>query len=257
MNEKLKEAFECVQADEELKNRTKEFISRKTKGYTHRKSMDYVHFVSAAACVLFLLLGGHRLYFTSTAEISIDINPSIELGINRFDRVVRMKGYNDDGRELLDSLDIKYRNYSEAVEQIMKEEQIESLLADEGIMTIAVTGTDEEQSAEILSGVQSCTAEQNNTYCYYAQKEEVEKAHELGLSYGKYRAFLEVQSLDPDITADTVKEMSMREIKDLIAKLSGGSETTESGSGNEGGRGQENKSGSHNGQKNGKGRYSR
>ena len=30
---------------------------------------------------------------TPTAYISIDINPSLELGINRFDRIVSVEGY--------------------------------------------------------------------------------------------------------------------------------------------------------------------
>ena len=47
------------------------------------------------ACFIFLLFSfsGYGLYFTKTSIISIDINPSIELNINRFDRVISINKY--------------------------------------------------------------------------------------------------------------------------------------------------------------------
>ena len=51
------------------------------------------------------LWGGTWLYFTPTMEISVDINPSIELGVNRFDRVISVDGYNEDGQALAQLLD--------------------------------------------------------------------------------------------------------------------------------------------------------
>lgn len=77
-----------------------------------------------------------------------------------------------------------------------------------------------DQSSKVLSDIQSCTREHKNTYCYSARSEDVESAHELGLSYGKYKAFLELQSLNPDITVSDIQNMTMREIKDLTDKLS-------------------------------------
>lgn len=73
------------------------------------------------------------------------------------------------------------------------------LLSDGEIMAIAIIGKDSAQSEEIFSAIQSCTAEKSNTYCYAARAEEVQAAHEAGLSYGKYRAYLELQALDPTL----------------------------------------------------------
>lgn len=234
MNEKLKKAFDQITAEDELKSTTKEFIFRKTKGYTPKKAVNYRHLISAFACFVFLLIGGHWLYFSPTVEISIDINPSVELGVNRFNRIISFESYNDDGKELINSLDIKYMNYSDAVNQIMESDEIVSLLSDDEILTIAVIGTDSTQSEEVFSTIQSCTAGNSNTYCYYAHSEEVEKAHETGLSYGKYKAFLDLQSLDPTITVEEVQNMTMREIRDLISSLSAsqGSDAEPSGNGN-------------------------
>lgn len=238
MNDRLKSALDRVQAEEELKQKTKEYVFRKTNGYKRAKKAGFRAFLPAAACMLLLFLGGYWLYFTPTAEISMDINPSIELAVNRFDRVVSVEGWNDDGNELASSLNVRNLGYSEAVNQVLENEKVATLLSDDGVLTVTVVGDDKDQTEKILSDVRACTAGERNTYCYLAKPEEVEEAHELGLSYGKYRAFLELQELDPSVTAEEIRDMSMREILDLIQSLTGGessvSDGTEIGSGQDG-----------------------
>ncbi|MCI8516411.1 MAG: hypothetical protein HFG75_06030 [Hungatella sp.] len=225
MNKKLKEVFGRIQAEEELKNRTRLFLDEKTLGYTAvRKEKRPLH-VCAAACVcLLLLFGGHWLYFTPTVVIGIDINPSIQLSINRFDQVIFVNGFNEDGQELSRTLNITFRDYRDAMEQILNDDHIVRLLSDNEIMTITVAGPAGLQSEKILSEVELCTAAHRNTYCYLASSEEVAAAREMGLSYGKYRAFMEVRNLAPEITAETIQEMSMREIRELLERLSTDSE---------------------------------
>lgn len=226
MNEKLKETFDRIHADEELKNNTRTFLVQKTRQHKKNKIKNFRILVSAAACLLFLLLGGRWLYFTPTATISIDINPSIELGINRFNRVISVNSYNDDGQNLADSLKIKFADYTSAIQQILDNKHIAALLSGDEVMTIVVTGPDGNQSLRILSDVESRTEKQGNTYCYCAHSEEMEEAHEMGLSYGKYMAFLELRALDPSITPEDIRDMTMREILDLKDLLSSGSDNS-------------------------------
>lgn len=224
MNNAFKKLFTPIQAEEGLKERTLEFLAGKTKGYTERKAGKgwYGFCAAACACFLLVLFGGHRFYFTPVAAISIDINPSIEMSINRLGRVIFINGFNEDGWELSDSLDVKYKNYTDAIEQILHDDTIAALLSGNEIMTITVIGPDRQRSEEIFSEVEACAAHRSNTYCYFATSEETAPAHEAGLSCGKYRAFLELQHLDPDITPETVQGMTMREIRELIDRLSDG-----------------------------------
>ena len=176
--------------------------------------------VSVFACAALLFIGGHWLYFTPTVEISIDINPSIELEINRFDKIISLESYNADGQELIKTLNVKFKDYSEAMNQIFRSEDIISLLEKDEIMTIAVIGSGSTQSEKVLSNLQSYTEEKHNTYCYYAHSEEVENTHESGLSCGKYKAYLELKEVNPDITVDDIHHMTMREIRNMIDELS-------------------------------------
>ena len=252
MNDSLKKALDQVQAEEELKQKTKEYVFQKTNGYKREqtKKISYKIFFPVAACMLLLFLGGHWLYFTPTVEISMDINPSIELAVNRFDQVISVEGWNNDGKELASSLDVWNLEYSEAVNQILENEEVAALLSSDEIMTVTVVGENETQAAQILFGVQSCTTKEKNAYCYSASLEEVERAHELGLSYGKYRAFLELQELDPSITAEEVRNMSMREIRDLIQTLTDGESSVTNGMGNGNGYGENHGNEQGRGQKN-------
>ena len=236
MNNAFKELFSPIQAEETLKDHTKEFLAEQTQGYTRVRAVKRKYHFYAAVCVCFLvmLFGGRWLYFTPIAAISIDINPSMEMGINRFDRVISVTGFNEEGRKLSSMPDVKYKNYTDAIEQILQDDSIAVLLSDDEIMTITVIGPNGQQSEKILSGVEACTMRQGNAYCYFVTPEEVASAHETGLSCGKYRAFLELQLLDPDITPEAVQNMTMREIRELIDSLSVNSETDTSSYRNQG-----------------------
>lgn len=226
MNERIKSAFDNIRAEEELKEKTSRYVAARIE--KRRPGFMAVRLAPMLACLALVILVGGWAWFSPSATISVDINPSLELGVNRFDKVVQVVGWNEDGRELASSLDLKYMDYDKALEQIMGSEEISSLLSGDGVMTVAVVGDNEAQCGRLLSGVRSCTAGQGNAYCYSASEEELEEAQTVGLSYGKYRAYLELTQAGGQLSPDQVRDMSMREIRDMIESLSG---ETESGSG--------------------------
>lgn len=96
---KVKEAFDKIHADNELKNNTKEFLCQKTKEYRKNLFISYKQAAVIMVCFLFVILGQkvYSAYFTPVSTISIDVNPSIELDINQFGKVIDVKSYNEDG----------------------------------------------------------------------------------------------------------------------------------------------------------------
>ncbi len=216
MDNRIKEAFGSVHAEESLKEKTRSLLADRTASRNRRASALFRKLAPAAACLLLFLGGARWLYFTPTASISIDINPSIELNVNRFDRVISAEGVNDDGKQLADSLQLTFAGYSEALTRILESDQISSLLADDAQLSITVVSTGSTQSARLLSAAKSCAAGHKNTHCYAGNYQELEAAHQCGLSYGKYRAFLQLQETDPDITPEEVGGMTMKELQDRI-----------------------------------------
>lgn len=219
---KVKEAFDKIHADSELKKNTREFIFQKTKGYRKNKLFSYKKQAAVImVCFLFVLLGqkGYSACFTSVSTISIDVNPSIELGINQFGKVIDVKSYNEDGATVVSAINIRFLDYREALMLLLQNENITQYLTQEQLVVITVFGADEKRNTEILADLTACTGSYENVQCCTGNSDEVTAAHSLGLSYGKYKAFLELQALDPDITIEDIRGLTMRQIRDMINAL--------------------------------------
>lgn len=224
MNERLKEAFDAVHAEEELKEKTKDFVMGRTEAGKKRRLFSFRRFIPAVACLIFLSIafGSYQLYFIPTSAISIDINPSLELEINRFDKVISVKGYNTDGEKLAAVLDIRFLKYTEAVNQILNSESIADYLAGDEELSITVVSSDGIRCEKMLSDIRHCAEGREKVYCHTASEEDADIAHAAGLSCGKYRAYLELKALDPDITVDEVQGMTMKEIHNCTEALTDG-----------------------------------
>lgn len=226
--DRFKDAFDKIQAEDSLKNSTREFLSTQTRSYKQPRLHSSFHSLAAAACLLFVLLGiGGYAFFIPVSAISVDINPSIELSLNRFDKVLSVKGYNEDGRRLADELDIRFSEYTDALEAILDNKTVAGCLSRGEIVSITVLGDNEQKSAQILSQIESRhVADNQNVHCHSGSAKETHAAHASGLSFGKYQAFLELQKFYPEITTEDVQHMTMREIQDMIDSCSDDADTS-------------------------------
>ncbi len=237
MSKNLKEAFDSIHADPALKESTRAFLREKTGNYTapepRRRSGGFRRLAPALACAALLVVGlsGYQAYFTPTSAISIDINPSVELEINRFDRVITVEGLNDDGTALAAELNVRFMSYDDALEQIIASDAIQQCLADDGVLSIVVSGDNEVQQQEILSCAQRCTSGESNAHCYAGSSEDLAEAQALGLPLGKYHAYEELHALDPSITPEEAADMTMRELRDRIDACQDGDEEESYGGG--------------------------
>lgn len=256
MNNKFHDAFESIHATERLKQSTNAFIHRemvKRQRKTHL-SMGY----AIACCAVLLLsvcgLGGYQLYQSPVSYISVDINPSVELALNRFDRVVDAIAYNDDGTLILENLNLKNKSYTNAVEQLLADETFASYLTGEAMLSFTVVSDKEDA---LLAGIQQCQGyAENRATCHSANTDSMEAAHYSGLSVGKYRAYLELSRYDKTITPEDCRSLSMREIRDMIDQYIDGGDTVEppmSGGQGNGGAGQGMGGNGHGGGNNGNG----
>lgn len=231
MERLLKEAFDGIQAEESLKAETQHAVLQAMRsggrGAKRRRPRWILALALAACCLLALGVGGHQLYFTPTTVLSIDINPSMEMDINRFGRVISLNGYNDDGVALAAELNVENKSYSDAVDALMANDTINDCLDRGEELTIAVVQTDggkTSQSDAVLEYVSGCTASHANAHCYALETNagEMADAHSAGLSCGKYHAYQELQAFDSDISPADVQQMTMREIRELLAQYQGG-----------------------------------
>ena len=90
MNKKIKNAFDSVHADENTINNTIKYINSKR---VYRKPTFQKLIPVAASFIFFMVISlfGYKIYNTSTVVLSVDINPSFEISLNRFDKVISIQ----------------------------------------------------------------------------------------------------------------------------------------------------------------------
>ena len=221
MEDRLRKAFAAVEVEEGLKEKTRATLLEKAQGRRARPRRRAVCAVAMASLLLFVGVGT-GVFFTPVSAISIDINPSIELGVNRFDQVVAVKGYNQVGQELLASIDLRFMDYSPALAALLADDRVQAYREQGESLSIFVACDDQQKGDEMLSKVETCAGGGPGVHCLSGNWAESQAAQAAGLSCGKYRAFLELQALDPSAAPEDVQGLTMREIRERIAALSGG-----------------------------------
>lgn len=221
MNDRLKQAFDNVHAGEELKRNTGIYVEKELQQRAGRKVYPYRRMAAALACLVLLVsgIGGYHSYFTQISAISIDVNPSVELGINRFDKVISVEGYNDDGRALADSVKVRFLDYTDAVSRILTAKSMEVYRSQDSLVSITVVGENTAAQEKIIENVTDCTSSYGDIACSSGDYKEVSKAHEAGMSFGKYQAFLELQEQDSNVTIDEVKGLTMKQIREKMCAV--------------------------------------
>lgn len=79
----------------------------------------YGSVVLAAAVLLAINLTGIRYYLGGSTRISLDVNPSILLQINRLNRVTRAEALNEEGKALLEEMKLKGTDIHGAVDALV------------------------------------------------------------------------------------------------------------------------------------------
>lgn len=222
MENKIYDAFKEIKADSQIKEKTLEKIYEEAeKG--HRIPIKRTALTACASLAFIFLISvfSYRLYFTESAYIDIDVNPSIELTINRFNRVIAAYAYNDEGNKILKGVKLTHKAYDEAIDGLMEVMEKEGYLRNDGLISATIR-TDWREEVRLKSLEQA--VENHLTESHKKASHEVypvdsatkEEAYEENISPAKYLAILELQKIAPDVTVESCKEHSISEIKGEI-----------------------------------------
>lgn len=214
--DRLSRAFDSVRAEEALKQNTAEFLRREIQRREQRPAYR-VRYVLCCLAMLILMLGGaggYSIYRMPVSYISIDVNPSVELALNRFDRVVDATARNEDGERILEPLKLTGMPYLEAIDLLLTEETLTGYLSQDALLSFTVAS---EKEAELVAAIEQCRQyREYESVCYGVETEMLEDAHQYGMSFGKYRACLELSQQDSTVTLEACKGMTMREIRQRL-----------------------------------------
>lgn len=191
-----------------------------------RRRPKWLRFISsvAAAAVLVTAIGGGVAYATPYGVVSLDVNPSLEYTINRFDYVLSVEGVNEDGREMLAGMDktqLVNRRIGDAIEASVTQLEAGNWLRGESDEIVLAAGTGADAHSERLIreletdlcrnrdglGVRGLTV----------SREELDAAREEGMSAGRRHMLHELSEREGAdfVPADWVD----RPIRDILQQL--------------------------------------
>jgi hypothetical protein len=162
------------------------------------------------------------------AYISLDINPSVELGVNAFNKVVSAAGYNEDGKTILKGQNILYSDIKEAISKLVISASGKGFVADNGSTIISVTSeTDNASAAANLEkaaeqGANDALTETGDTAVIYKDNVALsrrDEAKKLGITPGKLNLINKLQAVDPSATVDQYKDAKVTDIMKKVVEL--------------------------------------
>ncbi len=153
LDDMLRSAFKNCKAPEFVCESTVKRIHQEQVADTksvkmHRLGIE--HIVAAAAVILLvgICLVGYGSWQQVVTIVSIDVNPSIELSLNRYERVVDVRAVNDEAQEIIERIDVMGMTCQDAVLQVLDDKCIVRAV-DQGISE----GYSQEESAVSITVV--------------------------------------------------------------------------------------------------------
>jgi hypothetical protein len=172
--------------------------------------------VWAVMVALFIFLGSFIPMYQDNkayAYMSIDVNPSIELGVNKDMQVVELTGFNKEGKKIISQLDNwKKKDVYEITQIILAEIKKEGFFKEKKRVVIATVRTkelEEKVEKKLQKNIESIKETVNNQQLELTvltgTEKELEKAHELGITTGKYQEN-KIQSTNNQNSIEKTKE---------------------------------------------------
>ncbi len=198
-------------------NQTKRPISRRIKR------------IAALAAMLVLLVGGgffgYRTMTVPTDVIQLDVNPSIELALNTYGRVVSCKPVNTDAVPVLGKFDLRNKSLGAAVGKLTTELMKSGYITPEkNAVLIAYMGEDGDRAEKLLSCARDAAAKAAAdrklsaavlTQAVSPSDELTAAAQKLGLSQSKTALVQSLGALLPGYDADAVAALTTTELAQL------------------------------------------
>lgn len=171
-----------------------------------------------AACVALVacLIGGVADFLRPVAYVGIDVNPSVELTLNRFDIVVGTCALNDDGQRALDEVPCMWRAFDDAARDL--DGAMRAIAGEGAVVEVSIDCDNESRYTALAAQSNNCFGCNGEAHCDRTNAEERQAAHNSGMGVAKYRAYQALQEAGVNISADECASMSMRELRNMLAE---------------------------------------
>lgn len=190
--------------------------------------------LATAACLCVMVMGGgafHYQYQNRKIEsvIGIDVNPSVELSINRRDKVLRAQALNEDAREVMEGMDLEGVDLNVAVNAVIGSMVTHGYLDDlDNAILVTVSNDSISKATQLRTSVVGDiekTLEENQVQAVVYDQQVIERdemkalADEYGISYGKAYFLKELIDQNEDLTMDDMDELSSLSMEEIARRI--------------------------------------
>lgn len=184
---------------------------------------------ASAAAAMVVCTASAWAYYTPYYYMSIDVNPSVEYSINRFDRVLCVVASNNDGEDVLKEIninDMKNKRIEEAVNMLLDEVIKEGYFdEEEGGVVVAASSHSSDKSQDLTSRIKTSVEEKVkesavksavDVVAVSVGEESVKAAKEIGVTPGKLELIQKLQKNAGKEENIHMEEWLNRSVKDII-----------------------------------------
>lgn len=104
-----------------------EEFTKKSSIYKNTKKLSII---AASLLIIFLCTTFFKFYNSIAYAVTIDINPSIKLEANMWNKIIKITALNTDGNNVINKLNLKNQNLEKGIQLILKEAQSENYIND-------------------------------------------------------------------------------------------------------------------------------
>ena len=229
IKKKIKDSFNNIKLpdfDEEALKKRKGMVYMKNEKKTSKKSLIIGLSTCLVACVcLFIGLGYFNNNLKVASTIGIDVNPSIELTINKNEKVLDVIANNDDAKIILEGMDLSGSNINVAVNALIGS-MVRNGYIDELANSILIS-VDNPDSAEserlrqkIVDELNSFINSGNNisvvSQSISSNSDAEALAKQYGISVGKLELIEKLIAKNNLYTYEGLKDLSINELNLLL-----------------------------------------
>ncbi|ADL08767.1 anti-sigma factor domain-containing protein [Thermosediminibacter oceani] len=197
----------------------------------------------ASLAAVFVILAvtagyGFAAFFHPVTYVTMDVNPSVEMSLNRFNRVIDVEGLNDDGARLVgDRTSFRAKPPEKVVRMLLYRAKEQNLLGPDSVVMFTVSNVHDKKMPELekkleetarkeLKGNTGISIQQNDSrevkvLVQEASIEKHQEAKKMGISQGKLLLFEKLKKADPALDVERIKKMRVREMLDELKAKTG------------------------------------
>lgn len=196
-------------------------------GTAKKQTGKVIHILSAvAACCVISFLSFYMMVMRADATIYLDVNPSVELQIDRNEKVISAEANNADGEQILEEMDLKHTDLDVAMNALIGSMVKHGYLSEaRHVVLVSVESSDDRKAEQLKSHVSA------EIHAYLDNligsgkvfEQQIQMDNELkkiaetyGISPGKAAIMKKIVQLYPELDYAKLASLSLEELVEYL-----------------------------------------